>query len=237
MTAPRRISETELHAFVDSELAPDERAEIEARSPRPAGPDWCASCAISTRPCGSAMPAGSASPAAGNAAVARLAATAPLMARGWPLAAASCRCSQPGLRVIWRADCWRSARRRAAFVTTAWARIRCMCRRCAILWRSRPMKPTSCAGWPSVSGAVLRRPSAELGWRLMGGRLLPDHGLPAAQFMYEDASGPAVDAVRAQRNRAQQHVLPFMRKTASARSIGSTGRWHMRCPDGSAGTS
>jgi anti-sigma factor RsiW len=28
-----------------------------------------------------------------------------------------------------------------------------------------------------------------LGWRLMGGRLLPDHGMPAAQFMYEDAGG------------------------------------------------
>ncbi len=29
----------------------------------------------------------------------------------------------------------------------------------------------------------------ELGWRLMGGRLVPDQGLPAAQFMYEDGTG------------------------------------------------
>lgn len=39
-------------------------------------------------------------------------------------------------------------------------------------------------------GAPIRAPSlADRGWRLMGGRLLPDLGLPAAQFMYEDASG------------------------------------------------
>jgi anti-sigma factor RsiW len=39
-------------------------------------------------------------------------------------------------------------------------------------------------------GADVRAPAlGSLGWKLMGGRLLPDHGLPAAQFMYEDASG------------------------------------------------
>jgi anti-sigma factor RsiW len=39
-------------------------------------------------------------------------------------------------------------------------------------------------------GADVRAPAlVDLGWRLMGGRLLPDHGAPAAQFMYEDASG------------------------------------------------
>ncbi len=39
-------------------------------------------------------------------------------------------------------------------------------------------------------GADVRAPAlGTLGWRLMGGRLLPDQGLPAAQFMYEDASG------------------------------------------------
>ena len=39
-------------------------------------------------------------------------------------------------------------------------------------------------------GAPLLAPSlAEYGWKLMGGRLLPDQGLPAAQFMYEDATG------------------------------------------------
>ena len=30
MTAPRRISEAELHAFVDGELTGEERAEVEA---------------------------------------------------------------------------------------------------------------------------------------------------------------------------------------------------------------
>jgi anti-sigma factor RsiW len=39
-------------------------------------------------------------------------------------------------------------------------------------------------------GAPIRAPSlADRGWKLMGGRLLPDLGLPAAQFMYEDAAG------------------------------------------------
>lgn len=39
-------------------------------------------------------------------------------------------------------------------------------------------------------GAPLLAPSlVDLGWKLMGGRLLPDHGLPAAQFMYEDGAG------------------------------------------------
>jgi anti-sigma factor RsiW len=39
-------------------------------------------------------------------------------------------------------------------------------------------------------GAPIRAPSlAERGWKLMGGRLLPDLGHPAAQFMYEDGGG------------------------------------------------
>jgi anti-sigma factor RsiW len=39
-------------------------------------------------------------------------------------------------------------------------------------------------------GAPIRAPSlVDRGWKLMGGRLLPDLGLPAAQFMYEDAAG------------------------------------------------
>ena len=39
-------------------------------------------------------------------------------------------------------------------------------------------------------GADVRAPAlAGLGWKLVGGRLLPDRGLPAAQFMYEDGTG------------------------------------------------
>ncbi len=39
-------------------------------------------------------------------------------------------------------------------------------------------------------GAPVQAPAlAELGWKLMGGRLLPDQGQAAAQFMYEDSSG------------------------------------------------
>jgi anti-sigma factor RsiW len=39
-------------------------------------------------------------------------------------------------------------------------------------------------------GAPFAAPSlVEHGWKLMGGRLVPDGGQPAAQFMYEDGSG------------------------------------------------
>jgi anti-sigma factor RsiW len=39
-------------------------------------------------------------------------------------------------------------------------------------------------------GANVRAPTLSvLGWKLVGGRLLPDRGLPAAQFMYEDGAG------------------------------------------------
>ena len=63
MTGPRRISETELHAFVDGELAADERAEVEALlAPLPPTWSWRASSATSTRRSGSAMPAGSSEP-------------------------------------------------------------------------------------------------------------------------------------------------------------------------------
>ncbi|HWB45466.1 MAG TPA: anti-sigma factor [Hyphomicrobiaceae bacterium] len=39
-------------------------------------------------------------------------------------------------------------------------------------------------------GAELHAPAlAPMGWKLVGGRLLPDHGRPAAQFMYENSAG------------------------------------------------
>ena len=38
-------------------------------------------------------------------------------------------------------------------------------------------------------GASARARAVAAGWKLVGGRLLPDRGLPAAQFMYEDATG------------------------------------------------
>jgi anti-sigma factor RsiW len=39
-------------------------------------------------------------------------------------------------------------------------------------------------------GINVRAPTlSALGWKLVGGRLLPDRGLPAAQFMYEDGAG------------------------------------------------
>ena len=40
-----------------------------------------------------------------------------------------------------------------------------------------------------VGARCARALAGDRGWKLMGGRLLPDRGLPAAQFMYEDAAG------------------------------------------------
>lgn len=59
-------------------------------------------------------------------------------------------------------------------------------------------------GWLSKRlGSPLRAPKlASLGFQLVGGRLLPDDGMPAAQFMYEDASGRRITCyVRASRDR------------------------------------
>lgn len=63
---------------------------------------------------------------------------------------------------------------------------------------------THLVGWLSKRlGTPLRAPKlASLGFTLVGGRLLPDEGTPAAQFMYEDASGRRVTCyVRASRDR------------------------------------
>jgi anti-sigma factor RsiW len=43
-----------------------------------------------------------------------------------------------------------------------------------------------------LGGAVRAPGLTEAGFRLVGGRLLPDAGLPAAQFMYEDGGGRRV---------------------------------------------
>lgn len=59
-------------------------------------------------------------------------------------------------------------------------------------------------GWLSKRlGSPLKAPAlASLGYSLVGGRLLPDEGTPAAQFMYEDASGRRLTCyVRAARER------------------------------------
>ena len=71
---------------------------------------------------------------------------------------------------------------------------------------------TSGAMADQARGRPIRAPAlAGHGWKLMGGRLLPDRGLPAAQFMYEDAHRPPPDALHAQGDGPQQHRLPLRR--------------------------
>lgn len=49
-------------------------------------------------------------------------------------------------------------------------------------------------------GATIQAPTlSTLGFQLLGGRLLPDDGKPAAQFMYQRRRWAALDALRAAR--------------------------------------
>jgi anti-sigma factor RsiW len=71
----------------------------------------------------------------------------------------------------------------------------------------------------------------------MGGRLLPDLGLPAAQFMYEDAAGRRLTLYIRKETGLNNTSFQFAERTASARSTGSTARSPTRSPAGSAARS
>jgi anti-sigma factor RsiW len=195
MTGPRRLSETELHAFVDGELAPTEKADVEAVL--------------------EALPA--------EAATARELRdlNAALQARyAYKLSEPLTPALEAGLRRLkpsWLAG----ARRVATPVAAALALLVAGVAGYALHERSTepvpadpPFVVTALAAHttyvPEVRhavevkadeahlirwltkriGADVRAPVlSDHGWKLMGGRLLPDHGLSAAQFMYEDHTG------------------------------------------------
>ena len=195
MIGPRRISEMELHAFVDGELAPDERAEVEAALvARPTELELTRELrdlneAIRQRYASrlnEPIPRALQKPLArfaGNGSrivrrLARLAAAATIVfaagATGYLLHATLAEPRGP----------------EAAFVTTALG--------AHTVYVPEVRHPVEVKAdeahlvrWLAKRvGADVRAPAlGDLGWRLMGGRLLPDQGLPAAQFMYEDTSG------------------------------------------------
>jgi anti-sigma factor RsiW len=196
MTGQHRISEAELHAFVDGELTPDEHAQIEAMLAA-TPPDLALARelrdlndAIRSRYAGRL---GESVPPAMQASLAHLDRNGPTMVRrlarpatvlALVLGSAAAGYLAKGLLVEPRGP-------EAAFVATALG--------AHSVYVPEVRHPVEVKAdeahlvrWLTKRvGADVRAPAlASLGWKLMGGRLLPDQeGLPAAQFMYEDASG------------------------------------------------
>src|SRR5262245_43046479 len=195
MTGQRRASEAELHAFVDGELAPDDRAEVEAMLVATPSDHALAHEFRDLNEAVKARYAGylrePAPPAIGKLA-ARLARGRPLAGRRLArLSAAAAVVMAAGVAGYFLRELVSEPRGAdVAFVTTALA--------AHTVYVPEVRHPVEVKAdeahlvrWLTKRvGADVRAPAlAELGWKLMGGRLLPDHGLAAAQFMYEDASG------------------------------------------------
>jgi anti-sigma factor RsiW len=198
MSGQRRISEAELHAFVDGELTKDERAEIEGLMA--AAPAELAVVrelsdlneAIKDRYAGKlAEPV----PAAMLEMASRISERAPARLRSaglrMPVAATILIAVAAGVAGYFVRGLLTDARPpEVAFVTTALGAHAVYVPEVRHPVEVRAEEEHLVRWLTRRVGAPIRAPSlAEQGWRLMGGRLLPDLGLPAAQFMYEDAGG------------------------------------------------
>jgi anti-sigma factor RsiW len=195
MTAERRITETELHALIDGELTPEERAEVEASlAAAPAE----ANLVHDYRELNEAIRARYADrleapvPSAMLKSLRRVPRWPALLAtRQAALAAALLIAVLAGAAgYIARGFVTDRARSELPFVANAIG--------AHILYVPEVRHPVEVKAaeehlirWlTNRIGAPVRAPSlADIGWKLMGGRLLPDQGLPAAQFMYEDGNG------------------------------------------------
>ena len=200
MNGPRRISEAELHAFVDGELAPAEHAEIgELIAASPADLALVREIrelneAIRSRYAGPlAEPAPAAVPSAAAARLRRL-------GDGWlawprrlarPAAAVVVLLGAAAAGYVARGLLAEPRAPETVFVATALG--------AHSVYVPEVRHPVEVKAdeahlvrWLAKRvGAAVRAPVlASAGWKLMGGRLLPDQdGHPAAQFMYEDATG------------------------------------------------
>ena len=195
MTNPRRITELEIHAFVDGELAAGEKAEVEALLA--ASPPEMA-LAREFREFNSAMASRYAyklqeplSPAIET----RLGRLQPgLLARIGPIARPMAACLL--LLAAGAAGYFAHGRFAAQvehdppFVVTALAAHSTYVPEVRHAVEVKADEAHLIRWLTKRIGAEVRAPLlAGLGWKLMGGRLLPDHGLAAAQCMYEDATG------------------------------------------------
>jgi anti-sigma factor RsiW len=200
MTPERRISEAELHAYVDGELTPEDRAEVEAwLVTAPADAGLVRDFRDLNEAMGQRYAGRLAEPVPGKMqqALARIpahrSAKSPGFARRWaPLAAAILVAALAGAGGYLVRDLTVETRRpEAAFVTTAIGAHSVYVPEVRHPVEVGAAEEAHLVQWLTKRiGANVRAPAlAPLGWKLVGGRLLPDRGLPAAQFMYEDGTG------------------------------------------------
>jgi anti-sigma factor RsiW len=195
MTNPRRLNETELHAFVDNELSPAEKADVEtamaaspaeaagARELRELNASLQARYAYKlTEPLTPALQAGlkRLKPSYGahlRRLAAPIAAVLALLVAGVAGFALHARYVDP-------------VQNEPPFVVTALAAHTTYVPEVRHAVEVKADEAHLIRWLTKRIGAEVRAPVlSDNGWKLMGGRLLPDHGLAAAQFMYEDHTG------------------------------------------------
>jgi anti-sigma factor RsiW len=200
MTPERRISEAELHAYLDGELTPEDRAEVEALlAAARADADLLRDFRDLNQALGERYAGRLDAPLPGRMqqALARIpqnsGAGRPGFARRWvPLAAAILIAALAGAGGYLARGLTIDARTpEAAFVTTAIGAHSVYLPEVRHPVEVGAAEEAHLVQWLTKRiGANVRAPTlAGLGWKLVGGRLLPDRGLPAAQFMYEDGTG------------------------------------------------
>jgi anti-sigma factor RsiW len=200
MTPERRISEAELHAYVDGELTPEDRAEIEVLLATAPGDASLVrefrelNQAIGQR---YAVRPDAALPGRMRQTLARMpehrGARPPSFVRRWsPLAAAILVAVLAAIGgYLARGLTLETRRPQDAFVATAIGAHSVYVPEVRHPVEVGAAEEAHLVQWLTRRiGANVRAPVlAPLGWKLVGGRLLPDRGLPAAQFMYEDGTG------------------------------------------------
>jgi anti-sigma factor RsiW len=195
MTAPRRISEAEMHSLVDGELTGEERAEMEALLAAAPADE---ALVRDFRSLNEALQARYASrleeplPAAMQKLLGRMPRWPGALARRQAaLAAILFIALAAGLAGYFvRGLLTSPPRPEPSFVANAIGAHRIYVPEVRHPVEVRADEEHLVRWLTKRVGAPIRAPSlVDRGWKLMGGRLLPDLGLPAAQFMYEDAAG------------------------------------------------
>lgn len=197
MNDPRRVSEAELHAFVDGELAPAEHAEVaELLAAFPADQ----ALAYEIREINEAIRARYGGPFPEPAPGAAETELRRRLGRGrlaWsrrlarPAAAAVLLLGAAAAGYIARGLLAAPAEPETVFAATALGAHSVYVPEVRHPVEVRAEEAHLVRWLAKRVGADLRAPAlAGAGWKLMGGHLLPDQdGHPAAQFMYEDATG------------------------------------------------
>lgn len=198
MTEPRRISEAELHAYIDGELTPDDRAEVEALLAADPEARELARTFVEINGALAARYAPTlAEPLPDRVAqlVGRVPWRVPWRIRAVPAIAASllliCAAGTAGYvaRALYGPDVKPAPE--SSFVATALSAHTVYVPEVRHPVEVGAAEEKHLMQWLTKRiGADVRAPVlAPLGWKLIGGRLLPDQGAPAAQFMYEDPAG------------------------------------------------